>query len=201
MVSVDAGQADACRAEARKRQILDAAARCYRRHGFHATSMQELAREAKMSVGHIYHYFANKEAIIAAFIEEDVEHFNEIMKRLREDNLTVAEALVAHAEDAWEDVRNLEHAALVLEIHAEASRNPKVAEMVRCADAISRKGVFELFVTDLADRQWSTAETRARVEILFTLYEGLFMRVIRNPEIEREPALAIFRSALDRILA
>ncbi|RJF80514.1 TetR/AcrR family transcriptional regulator [Oleomonas cavernae] len=201
MVSVDAGQADACRAEARKRQILDAAARCYRRHGFHATSMQELAREAKMSVGHIYHYFANKEAIIAAFIEEDVEHFREIMKRLREDNLTVAEALVAHAEEAWEDVRNPENAALALEIHAEASRNPKIAEMVRCADRISSDGVFELFVTDLADRQWSPQETRARVEILFTLYEGLFMRVIRNPQIEREPALAAFRLAVDRILA
>lgn len=201
MVSVDAGQVEACRAQARKRQILDAAARCYRRHGFHATSMQELAREAKMSVGHIYHYFANKEAIIAAFIEEDVEHFRELQAQLRDGEQSIADALVAQADDAWDDIRNPEQAALVLEIHAEACRNPKVAEMVQAADVISRDGIYEVFAADPASSHLSESELRARIEVMFCLYEGLFLRSIRNPGADREPTLAAFRQAIARILA
>jgi TetR/AcrR family transcriptional regulator, repressor for uid operon len=49
-------------AEARREQVLDAAAHCFRRHGYHGASMAEIAGAAAMSPGHIYHYFQSKEA-------------------------------------------------------------------------------------------------------------------------------------------
>src|ERR1700761_4531515 len=61
------------RALARRKQVLEAAATCFRRHGFHACSMAQISAEAGMSVGHIYSYFPSKDAIIAAIVRADVD--------------------------------------------------------------------------------------------------------------------------------
>jgi AcrR family transcriptional regulator len=62
---------DAHRA-ARRRQILDAAARCFIRNGFHATSMQDVFRESGLSAGAVYRYFPSKHAIVRAIAEQTV---------------------------------------------------------------------------------------------------------------------------------
>ncbi len=56
--------------DARRRQILEAAARCFARSGFHATSMQDILREAELSAGAVYRYFRSKEELIAAIADE-----------------------------------------------------------------------------------------------------------------------------------
>ncbi|MGN9781005.1 TetR/AcrR family transcriptional regulator [Nonomuraea sp. ZG12] len=56
--------------EARRRQILDAARRCFIRNGFHATSMQDVLAEADLSTGAVYRYFKSKDDIIAATASE-----------------------------------------------------------------------------------------------------------------------------------
>jgi AcrR family transcriptional regulator len=50
--------------QARRDQIVDAAKLCFRQHGFHAASMAEIAHASQLSVGQIYRYFDNKDAII-----------------------------------------------------------------------------------------------------------------------------------------
>ncbi|HET6858021.1 MAG TPA: helix-turn-helix domain-containing protein [Streptomyces sp.] len=55
--------------DARRRQILDGAARCFARNGFHATSMQDILREADLSAGAVYRYFRSKEELIAAIAD------------------------------------------------------------------------------------------------------------------------------------
>ncbi|MFG2191811.1 TetR/AcrR family transcriptional regulator [Streptomyces sp. NPDC048639] len=56
--------------DARRRQILDGAARCFARNGFHATSMQDVLREAGLSAGAVYRYFSSKEELIEAIADE-----------------------------------------------------------------------------------------------------------------------------------
>ncbi|MEV8093836.1 helix-turn-helix domain-containing protein [Kitasatospora sp. NPDC085879] len=56
--------------DARRRQILDGAARCFARNGFHATSMQDVLRESDLSAGAVYRYFASKDEIVAAIAGE-----------------------------------------------------------------------------------------------------------------------------------
>lgn len=58
--------------DARRRQILAAARACFVRDGFHATSMQDILREANLSAGAIYRYFPSKEAIVAAIAKEAI---------------------------------------------------------------------------------------------------------------------------------
>ncbi|AWK09286.1 TetR/AcrR family transcriptional regulator [Streptomyces spongiicola] len=56
--------------EARRRQILDGAARCFARNGFHATSMQDVFAEAGLSAGAVYRYFKGKDELISAIARE-----------------------------------------------------------------------------------------------------------------------------------
>ncbi|MFI6650113.1 TetR/AcrR family transcriptional regulator [Streptomyces sp. NPDC050529] len=58
--------------DARRRQILDGAARCFARDGFHATSMQDVLKEVGLSAGAVYRYFTGKEDLIAAIAGEAV---------------------------------------------------------------------------------------------------------------------------------
>ena len=115
--------------DARRRQILDAARRCFIRNGFHTTSMQDVLAEAELSVGAVYRYFKSKDDIIAAIAAEALAE--------------VAAAFVA--DDAEEpprldDIVDLvlavekpplagspESARLLVQIWSEALRSPELA--------------------------------------------------------------------------
>jgi AcrR family transcriptional regulator len=56
--------------DARRRQILDGAALCFARNGFHATSMQDVLKEVDLSAGAVYRYFSGKDELIAAIVNE-----------------------------------------------------------------------------------------------------------------------------------
>ncbi|MFC8428598.1 TetR/AcrR family transcriptional regulator [Streptomyces sp. NPDC057253] len=56
--------------DARRRQILDGAALCFARNGFHATSMQDVLKEVDLSAGAVYRYFSGKEELIGAIVQE-----------------------------------------------------------------------------------------------------------------------------------
>lgn len=59
--------------DARRRQILDGAALCFARNGFHATSMQDVLKAVDLSAGAVYRYFSGKEELIAAIVTEVLE--------------------------------------------------------------------------------------------------------------------------------
>ncbi|HWM36701.1 MAG TPA: TetR/AcrR family transcriptional regulator [Streptomyces sp.] len=63
--------------DARRRQILDGARRCFTRNGFHATSMQDVLKEAGLSAGAVYRYFRSKEEIVAAVAAETLASVRE----------------------------------------------------------------------------------------------------------------------------
>jgi AcrR family transcriptional regulator len=54
----------------KKREILDAASRVFRRRGLQATGMRDIAAELGMAVGNLYYYFKDKEELLA-FVQED----------------------------------------------------------------------------------------------------------------------------------
>lgn len=58
------------RAADRKREILAAASRVFRKKGLHAAGMRDIAAELGMHVGNLYYYFRNKEELLA-FCQED----------------------------------------------------------------------------------------------------------------------------------
>src|SRR5437762_10158253 len=68
----------------RPAQILDAAVVCFAKRGFHQASMHDISAEAGISVGLIYRYFQNKEAVIAAMANRHKKEIHEILERARQ---------------------------------------------------------------------------------------------------------------------
>ncbi len=53
--------------EATRRKVFDAALGLFRKRGFDATTMRQVAAAAGMSLGAAYHYFQSKESIVLAY--------------------------------------------------------------------------------------------------------------------------------------
>ena len=192
---------EASRAAARRQQILIAAAQCFRDHGFHAASITKISIAAGMSPGHIYHYFENKEAIIAAIVAQDLESLLTLTAQLRA-ACNMRAALIERAAEGVADQLDPVSAALKLEIVAEAARNPRVAQIVREADAACRR---ELAITirairRVAGHEDSTEAIDAMVEVLACLFEGLLLRTIRHPDLDRQRVAQRIQLAINDLL-
>ena len=184
------------RGQARRRQILDAAAICFAREGFHGTSIAALSKAAGMSPGHIYHFFANKEAIISALIERKLEASLEMVRQF-EDAEDVFQALIDRVDVGLNEKTDLDNAALELEILAEAARNPRVAASVRAADRIKHERLMGLLRSVRRARGIThDSDAAAVTEILMALFDGLAARVINHPDLDREALIPLIRMAL-----
>jgi TetR/AcrR family transcriptional regulator, fatty acid metabolism regulator protein len=91
------------RARSEKRdRILDAATAVFARHGYHGSRVADIAREAGIAYGLVYHYFKNKEEILATIFEERWSGFLEAVEDIAaspapaEDRLVSLAALVLH---------------------------------------------------------------------------------------------------------
>jgi AcrR family transcriptional regulator len=74
-------QAKQERSRATVETILEGAARVLARVGLERATTDRIARAAGISVGSLYQYYANKEAIVAALIER---HFDRVMRVFRD---------------------------------------------------------------------------------------------------------------------
>jgi AcrR family transcriptional regulator len=58
-------------AEDKRRQLLDAAVRVFARKGFHASRVGDIAEEAGVAHGLLYHYFKSKDQVLEAVFSEN----------------------------------------------------------------------------------------------------------------------------------
>jgi TetR/AcrR family transcriptional regulator, fatty acid metabolism regulator protein len=58
-------------AEDKRRQLLDAAVRVFARKGFHASRVGDIAEEAGVAHGLLYHYFESKDQVLEAVFHEN----------------------------------------------------------------------------------------------------------------------------------
>jgi TetR/AcrR family transcriptional regulator, transcriptional repressor of aconitase len=65
--------------QARRDQILGAAWRCFFRKGIHATSMEEILREADLSAGAVYLYYKGKDELIVAAISTYMTELRDLL--------------------------------------------------------------------------------------------------------------------------
>ncbi|WP_422771822.1 TetR/AcrR family transcriptional regulator [Plantactinospora sp. WMMC1484] len=115
---------------ARRQQILDAAQRCFRRNGFHATSMQDVINEAGLSVGAVYRYFGSKHELVTSIAESVLDDADEIFVALTEaaPPLPLIEALdralrFIEAQTGPEGIFRF-----AIQVWAESLRDPALAE-------------------------------------------------------------------------
>ncbi|MCB5208165.1 TetR/AcrR family transcriptional regulator [Methylovorus mays] len=192
------------RADLRRNQVLTAATECFRAHGFHGTSMSQLSKASGMSVGHIYHYFENKEAIIEAIVENDLLKILNIPERIEQSrgDSDIFDALVEDVKQSAADAFYDPDAALLLEIVAEAARNPRIASIIRRAEVLAMESIKNYIRKGLHQRnaRFSEASLDTVCNMLASLFEGLTIRLIRNPDLSLQSSIPMMRRIIQYML-
>jgi len=189
----------------RRTQILDAAVVCFAKRGFHQASMHDISAEAGISVGLIYRYFDNKEAVIAAMADRHKGEIHDTLERARQAPSLLESLEILFTAHCGSESGPRITSAFVVDLFAEASRNLRVAELVRDVCDTTREGVTELIARAPEMKRVSPELTPRQVaELIFAVNDGLLMREVINvsalsDDERRERQLNIVRS-LWRIL-
>ena len=162
--------------------------------------MAEIAQAAGLSVGQIYRYFENKEAIIGAIVARDVAEMRDKFSALKNSGEPLAQAIIERCSQAVDDNYDPERAALMLEVLAEAARNPRVGAILQAADAEERAFRHDI-VRQISPPGCSERELVARGEVLSMLFEGMTVRGVNNPGADRAAIAEVLRSVLRNLLA
>jgi TetR/AcrR family fatty acid metabolism transcriptional regulator len=78
----------------REKVIIDAALKVFSTKGYASTRMADIAREADMSYGLVYHYFENKEKLFDAIVEDWWTGFYNELEMLKKSDMSTEEKLV-----------------------------------------------------------------------------------------------------------
>ena len=163
------------------KQVLEAAEKCFRLHGFHATSMSQIAATAQMSVGHIYRYFPSKEEIIAAIVERDIQAAMADFDAVEENAEGVFPAFFKHWRAKIERMSDRGCSILWLEIMAEAARSPRAAKIMSEFRGRVAQRLCTL-VQGGAPGRWSDAEAADKVDLLMLLTDAVAFKAISEPQ-------------------
>jgi AcrR family transcriptional regulator len=79
--------------EEKRRQILDAAVRTFAEKGYHATRVGDIAEEAGVAYGLVYHYFQSKEDVLETIFRETWAELLDAIRDVEEANVPAAEQL------------------------------------------------------------------------------------------------------------
>ncbi len=190
------------RAEVQRERILAAAKQCFIERGFHAASMANIAEAAGMSPGLIYRYVENKSAVVLAIIEEQLEKVREDIAALDVD-CDLTERTIARVNQ-WRDADpGIMNPALFLEMSAEASRDASIGNAIRASDRQTRAEVIAWMCRPKATGGLGLdAEAAAvRALLLQCVMEGLAVRTLREPDLDRDEVERVVRLFFDCLLA
>src|SRR5262245_7168828 len=142
----------------RRAQILSAARTCFANAGFKATTVDDIAAEAGVSVGLLYRIFGSKTAIVEAMILEQVEaqiaQAFDIISTSPKSGIDRTRILKTFEEGS----RDLQSLALTFEMAAEACRNEPLREFIQ-----SRRAELHAKLIERLKASGMDAKTAARM--------------------------------------
>ena len=164
----------------RRREILEAAANCFARNGFHRTSMQDIVKESGVSAGLIYRYFTGKDDMIVAIVED--WHLARAASLAATDDPAdgYLELLRAIAGPGAARQRNLS-----MQAWAETIREPRIRDLAR-QGVDDQREAFKGTVPD------------GMVRVLIAIYQGLQLQASWDDDLDVEEFVDSVRALMQR---
>ena len=167
------------------------------RRGLAGTRVSDICAKARISPGHLYHYFDSKDSIIAAFVETTLEETDgQLTERIG--GCGPIEAVLTDL--GW--LKRPEEFALRFEILAQAGRSLKIAKILQSHSEGLRLKLFE------AVRQGQiSGEIDEGVDPLLAstaligVMDALKAGALRYPEMDPSTAAASFKPMIERYIA
>ena len=180
--------------EEKRRLILDAAVRVFARKGYHTSRVGDIAEEAGVAHGLLYHYFDSKDEVLEAAFREN---WSVLLERIQ--------AVEESGESAREQLRHVAAILLRTWLHQpdvvrvvvrEIARSPEVqqriGELVKPIEAIRR----------IVERGQKTGEFRSDIDprLAATIFYGGIDEILTAWVLGTQPGTAEDVAAAERTL-
>ena len=193
---------DQAKYDEKRRHILEAAEGCFQRDGFRGASIGDICAAARMSPGHLYHYFDSKEAIVEGIFEMRLPREAEIVGELGlTPNADFVTAICGWLDQRMKDVR-AHGTSLGLEMRAESARNPAIAKIVSRADGLVRQFLSGLLREGQKREQVDPAlDPESVAAVLHSIIFGLNrLGAVRDSTFDVKAAAATLKLLIERFL-
>ena len=201
--------------QARRQQILGAAAACFAREGFHRTSMQDIVGECGVSAGLVYRYFASKDEMIAAIATDWHADRAAVLDLGPADAGTpvagppgVSDRLGELATKYLELLRGLgqpeavDFGRLAVQVWAETVRSPTIREVARNGVDEPRASIGELLRTAQGKGEFPPQlDPDALVRVLIAVYQGLLVQTVWDDTVDNARYVDAVAVLLEPLLA
>jgi len=162
--------------------VLEGVKRVLRRHGAEAITTNRVAEAAGVSIGSLYQYFPDKQAIFAALHERHVDSVRDVMERT-----------VTHFTSASLEEVTLELVERLAQVHANDAELHEVvsAQVPGSADGFKSalRATFERVISPAQQDRYAPEETERMLFVLPNLVEALVHGVAHQTQaISRERA-------------
>jgi TetR/AcrR family fatty acid metabolism transcriptional regulator len=167
----------------KRRVILDAAVRVFARHGFHTCRVSDIADEARVAYGLVYHYFSSKEEILDTLFLERWDLMLEAISQADAEQPTAPEKLYAIAAFIVDSYRYDPELMKVI-----------IVEVTRAANTFGRTHLAKIReaydrITEIVERGQADGVFRAEIDPAFAAlgFYGLIEQVLTGWIFESEP--------------
>ena len=184
--------------DARRQEIIEAAMECILEKGFHSMTMQDIYDVTKLSPGAVYNYFKGKEDIVAAATEIARQRNIEAISMATVEDVDDTLRNIGQTVSSWwkqMDVSKI--ASLDYDLYSEASRNPRIAELLRK----NLDAVFTRLANIIKQGQDDGVINRelnpmAITQALFSLVDGVKILKLLYPEMDIDSYMSVYDSMI-----
>ncbi len=108
-------------------RILTAAETCFADHGYDATGVAEICKQAAVSKGAFYHHFSSKQAVFMALLNRWLENTDQQLASLRQTQSNIPESIRSMAVVPQYILNNsVQQLPIYLEFITQAIREPEI---------------------------------------------------------------------------
>lgn len=181
--------------EEQKKHIIKSAVKVLARKGLAATKMADIAGEAEVSYGLVYHYFSNKEQILSELLDEALERGSGNMQKALEASGTSWDRLEMFVTGALQSFREHPEFLVVLyqalqdkEIHS------KLWERAQSKRGLMMEASRRLITEGQATGQIVQDDPDQLVVVLLSIFQGMACAaIVRGGEIPVIDARIVMR--------
>jgi AcrR family transcriptional regulator len=178
--------------EQRRREILDAARRCFLRRGFHRATTDEICREAAITPGGLYHYFKHKEDLIQAVVQDSADQAVREVRSTAQASpgpRTALQRLGALLAQTVQSPEFYDNARLDLEIWSESMRREELSQILATGRAAVHEALAEIIHDAVTTGEYSDmVDPDALAALLMGVHTGLQINKLLAPRSTDPPS-------------
>jgi AcrR family transcriptional regulator len=164
--------------QARRRRIQRAAREVFAEKGYAKTSIEQVARQASLSVGAIYLYFRSKEDLYVSLLEETFEVFEAEMRQLRgrtdlHSGDRLQSAWLFLSQWAVADVEGTRMLRLVSQTGVRKQLSDEVAAAAKAGLEMLRDSLAATIQDGIDGGAYRSVDARDTADLLWSIFLGL----------------------------